>query len=270
MKAFHVTKKQNETYYIGGLSLPVVHRKGVADPEGYRRQARGEMPRADFNPNAASRLCTITLNDGKFAGFASQAGALLTFVISGDLTLTVGDSKTCQLEPGDIVLTDDESGAAAILDVRNGGMLVQIGVAPGWPGPDAQPYPGDIHNPPRRATPNLKRIYRADDDRAYYAGISEIFSAVPDQWSTPRPIEGFRMLRWEKGMMDMHPCVVNQLAIVSAGELEIEVGSGAIETFRAGDMCLAEDRTGEGHANRVHDASYVTIIVIATEHLWPR
>jgi len=49
--------------------------------------------------------------------------------------------------------------------------------------------------------------------------------------------------------MDWHPCVTNQLAIALAGEMEMEVGGGggAIEVFHAGDICLAEDRTGEGH-----------------------
>ena len=270
MKAFHVTKQQN-AHEIGELSLPFIVRKGVADPEGYRRQAKGEAPRADFNPNAAGSLRTITLSDGKFTGFAGQPGALLTFVVAGDFTLTVGGSKPCQLEPGDIVLTDAASGSAAVLDVRNGGKLAQLGVPPEWPGPGAQPCPTTLHAHPRRAAPKISRIYNAADDKAYYTGFSKLFAAAPDLWSAPTPIEGFRILHWEKGMMDMHPCVVNQMAIVSGGELEIEAGGdGLIETFHAGDICLTEDRTGEGHANRVHQDAFVTIMVIATEHLWPR
>ena len=43
----------------------------------------------------------------------------------------------------------------------------------------------------------------------------------------------------------------------------------AIEVFRAGDICLTEDRTGEGHLNRIRGAMHVTNLVIETEDLWP-
>ena len=45
--------------------------------------------------------------------------------------------------------------------------------------------------------------------------------------------------------------------------------SGAKEVFRAGDICLTEDRTGEGHLNRIRGAMFVTNLVIETEDLWP-
>ena len=42
----------------------------------------------------------------------------------------------------------------------------------------------------------------------------------------------------------------------------------AVETFLAGDVCLAEDRTGEGHSGRFRGVVHVVIMVIETEHLW--
>jgi hypothetical protein len=77
------------------------------------------------------------------------------------------------------------------------------------------------------------------------------------------------MLCWEDGEMDFHPCVINQIGLVASGELEVEVGSGEKQIFRAGDICLSEDRTGEGHLNRIRGAMHTTNIVIETEHLWP-
>ena len=70
--------------------------------------------------------------------------------------------------------------------------------------------------------------------------------------------------------MDAHPCVTNQLAIALAGEMEMEVGGGggAVEVFHAGDICLAEDRTGEGHIGRFRGVVHVVIMVVETENLW--
>ena len=39
-------------------------------------------------------------------------------------------------------------------------------------------------------------------------------------------------------------------------------GGGAVETFAAGDVCLAEDRTGEGHSGRFRSIVHVVIMVI--------
>src|SRR5260370_37910808 len=56
-----------------------------------------------------------------------------------------------------------------------------------------------------------------------------------------------------------------------SGDLELQVGgaSGAKEVFRAGDICLTEDRTGDRHLNRIRGAMHVTNFVIETEDLWP-
>jgi hypothetical protein len=118
--------------------------------------------------------------------------------------------------------------------------------------------------------PKLKRIYKGKDDKAYFMEFSELFPQVLDQWGAPHAISGFRLLCWENGSMDYHPCVTNQLAIALAGEMEMEVGGGggAVEVFRAGDVCLAEDRTGQGHIGRFRGVVHVVIMVIDTDNLW--
>jgi hypothetical protein len=75
---------------------------------------------------------------------------------------------------------------------------------------------------------------------------------------------------WEDGFIDWHPEVVNNLAIFLSGELELESGGGggAIEVFHAGDVCLAQDRTGEGHIDRTRGVTHVALIVVETENLW--
>jgi hypothetical protein len=239
----------------------------VVSADGYRS---GSIPRANFNPNPADSVRAIVLSDGKFTGLASRAGTLLTFVISGDLTLPTDSSQLSHLEPGDILLTDGRSSSVPI-EARSQCRLVQIGVPAEWPGAGAEvQQPGTFF--PRRSgrVPKLKRIYKGKDDRAYFTEFYELFPEALNEWGPPHAITGFRLLCWENGSMDWHPCVTNQLAIALAGEMEMEVGggAGAIEAFHAGDICLAEDRTGEGHIGRFRGVVHVVIMVLETENLW--
>jgi hypothetical protein len=271
VKAVRVTAGQDRKLTIAPLPLPAGKRKGEASAERYRQQAKGQLPRGNFfNPIPSDFLRAVVLSPGEFRGLATQPGALLSFVISGDLTLRAGPSQT-QLGPGDILLTDDTSSPSVVLDVRNQGRLLQIGVAADWPGPEAEIQALEAINPSQKPAPNVKRVYTGKDDRAYMTEFPELFPSTGNQWSPPRRIAGFRMLCWEDGWMDFHPCVINQIGIICAGELEIQVagGKGATEVFRAGDICLTEDRTGEGHLNRVRGAMFATNLVIETEDLWP-
>jgi hypothetical protein len=270
VKAVRITADVNKIYRVAPLALPTAQRKGVVAPDAYRQQASGAIPRANFNPNPGDSVRAIALSDGKFTGLASRAGSLLTFVISGDVTISNGSSRLCHLEPGDILLTDGQSSSVP-LEVSNQCRLVQIGVPADWPGAGAEvQQPGTLIPHPPGRTPKLKRIYKGADDRAYFTEFPELFPKTLNEWGAPHAITGFRLLCWEDGSMDWHPCVTNQLAIALAGEMEMEVGGGggAAEVFHAGDICLAEDRTGEGHIGRFRGVVHVVIMVIQTENLW--
>ncbi len=268
MKSIRITTHSDGTCWISSLPLPTTRRTGTAGTDGYRKMAAGEPPRADFNPNRSDVLRTIRLDAGRFNGLATQPGALLHFVISGRPTLVVG-SEFRKLEPGDIFLADAGSASRIAIEIEEESCLVQLGVDADWPGAAAEVPDGGTHQ--GKSGPTPKRIYTGEDGKAYYAEFAEMFAASPNQWSAPTPVTGFRMLRWEDGFMDWHPTVINQLAILSSGQMEFELGGGggAFETFHAGGICLAEDRTGEGHRNRVSGVSYVTIMVIETGDLWP-
>jgi quercetin dioxygenase-like cupin family protein len=270
MKAIRVSRQQDGTLAIADLPLPTIQRKGVTGADRYRQQSTGAIPRGkDFNPIPSNFLRALVLSDGVFKGLASQPGALLSFVISGDVSLMAGPRQTSELKPGDVFLVDAASAPKVVLDVRNQCRLLQIDVATDWPGAEAElQRPGTI-NPRQGTMTNIKRILKGVDDKAYFTEFPELFANVPDQWSAPRQIAGFRMLCWEDGEMDFHPCVINQIGLVASGELEVEVGSGEKQIFRAGDICLSEDRTGEGHRIRIRGAMHTTQLVIETEHLWP-
>ena len=275
MKAVRVTAQADGSMAIGPLPLPTTQRKGEASADNYRRQAAGEMPTgSQFGPQVSDALRTIVLSDGVFKGLAGQAGPLLTFVISGDVTLHAGPSQSVKLAPGDMFLADGQSTSKVMLDVRNDGRLVQVPVAPEWPGFDAEiQNPGTIL-PREGSTPNIKRIIRGtgDDEKAYFIDFPELFPKTHDKWSSARPITGFRMLCWENGWMDYHPCVVNHMVIVGSGELETEARGNGVrkEVFRAGAVILAEDRTGEGHLNHVRGVFHSTRFVLAADFVWTR
>ena len=270
MKAVRVSTHEGGTFDIGPLALPTAHRAGTADPAAYRRLANGEMPKVNFGSQPSDVVRAISLDDGPFTGLASQPGALLTFVVSGDLMLTVAGCEPHPLQPGDILLTDGGSSSHVTLDVRNDGRLVQINVPSDWPATGAEvQQPG--HFIPRKGAPKLRRMYKGDDDKAYFTEFRELFPAARNEWSSPRPVVGFRMVGWKDGEMDWHPSVIGQLGFLSCGEMEIEVGGGggAIEHLYAGDISLAEDTTGQGHIVRARGYIHVTNIVIEPKDLWP-
>ena len=270
MKAFEIRAQRNGAVEIRPLPLPSLHRKGDASAEYFRQQARGEVPKAEQNLSPSSFFRTIRFDDGDIDNLAGEPGSLLSIVISGRLTIDGGGGAVLTLEPGDVFLAE----SAALSKVRTAAKdhcrLVQIGVSPDWPGPDAKLQPPGTHNPRSSSEPNLKRVLRDDDDQAYFVEFPELFAAPANSWSSMRPVAGFRFMCWEDGVLDWHPEVINNFGIFLSGEMEIETGGrgGRIEVFHAGDICTAEDRTGVGHIDRCRGMTHVAVIVFDTEHLW--
>jgi hypothetical protein len=125
--------------HVRALPLPAVYRKGDIPAEFFRRQASGEIPKAEQNLAPATFIRTIIVDNGRFTGLASAAGAasgaLLNFVVSGALSLPGGATN---LVPGDLFLVDADSAARIVLTARDHCRLIQLGVAQDWPGPDAK------------------------------------------------------------------------------------------------------------------------------------
>jgi hypothetical protein len=270
MKAFQIRAQGNGAVEIRPLPLPSLHRKGDASAEYFRQQARGDVPKAEQNLSPSSFFRTIRFDDGDIDNLASEPGSLLSIVISGRLTIEGGGGAVLTLEPGDVFLAE----SAALSKVRTAAKdhcrLVQIGVSPDWPGPDAKLQPPGTHNPRSSSEPNLKRVLRDEDDQAYFVEFPELFAAPANSWSSMRPVAGFRFMCWEDGVLDWHPEVINNFGIFLSGEMEVETGGrgGGIEVFHAGDICTAEDRTGVGHIDRCRGMTHVLCIVLDTEHLW--
>jgi quercetin dioxygenase-like cupin family protein len=269
MKALQISAQSGATL-ARPLAFPAVYRKGDAPAEWFRRQASGQIPKAEQNLSAAAFVRTIVVRDGRFTSLASAPGALLTFVVSGELSFATGAGEATRLVPGDIFLVDADSASRVVPTARGDCRLIQLGVAADWPGPDAKLQDPGTLTPRRGEKPNIKRLYNGKDDRTYFSEFTELFPAPANEWSAPRATTGFRFMCWEDGFIDWHPEVINNLAIFLSGELELESGGagGAIEVFHAGDVCLAEDRTGEGHIDRTRGVTHVALIVVETENLW--
>ena len=271
MQSFQVNMRRDGTFGIGELALPSAYRKGDIPAEFYRRQASGEIPLVDQNLSPSSFIRTILLTDGRFTGLASAPpSAVLNFVVSGQLALDVGAGYETRLIPGDLFLLDLDSAAQLTVTAGDNCRLIQIGVAADWPGPEAKLQAPTTLLPRSTKEPKIIRMYQGADDQSYLAQLPELFPASVNQWSAPRPVVGFRLLGWEDGTIDWHPEVVNNLAVFLSGELEVEVGGGggAKDAFRAGDVCLTQDRTGIGHITTARGVVHVATIVIATQDLW--
>ena len=265
MKALQITGGTE----IAPLPFLSVYRKGDVPAEIFRRQATGEVPRVVPDLRPARFVRSILLEDGSFGGLASDGGALLTFVISGELTLTAAGGRTAKLAPGDLFLIDGGSASRIGVDASGTCRLVQVGVYPDWPGPDAKIQDRGTLTPREAGEVKIKRIYRGADDLAYYSEFPELFSAPPNEWSASRPVTGLRFMCWEDGVLDWHPEVVNNFAVFLSGELSIEASGDRIaNAFHAGDVCLAQDRTGMGHLNRCRGVTHTALIVMEDKDLW--
>ena len=271
MQAVRVTTQSGGQFKIEPLPLPTIQRRGDVGADNYRRLSQGGSTKS-FNPLPADFLRTIVLTDGKFNGLATQPGLLLTAVMSGTVTVIAGSSERAELRTGDLLLTDDKSSSTVILDARDSARLLQLGVSADFPGPDAQIQPPGTFTAHPGSQPNLKRIYRGKGgESAFFADFSEVYPPTPNTWSQPYAVKGFRMMYWDAGEMDYHPCVINQIGVFLSGEHRTDVrgGGGVTEFLRAGDICMSEDTTGEGHLNRVQGGLHAIVIVMGENNYWP-
>ena len=271
MKSLRVTAQAGGLLKIEPLPLPSVQRTGNASADTYRNAAQSGAAPKSFSSLTTDFLRTIVLSDGKFKGLATQAGQLLTVITSGSVTVIAG-SETAELQNGDLLLTDDKTSSAVVLDARDSVRLVQIGVSPDFPGAEAKIQPTGTYTARPTSQQVVTRIYKdPNNESAHFANFFNFFPAKRDSWSTPFPATGFRMLYWDGGEMDYHPCVIKQLAILLSGKQQMEVrgGGGGRVSLLPGDICLAEDTTGEGHLNRVWDGFNTISVVLADSNHWP-
>lgn len=249
------------------LPLRMPQASGVIDPEPFRVAAAGGAPLRDaMAPCRGMR--TLALRKGDATPLFDLAGPLLTFVITGVVEVDTGDRGTITLGRGDMFLVDAGAEIEGLVRGMGGCRLLQVAVDAEWPGDRARP-PRQAQATGGNVEPNFKRMFKAADNRSRFRDFPELFGP-PGAWSALNPVEGLRFIGMaEDTFIDWHPEVTNNLVIVLSGALELEVGGGPgeVQVFRPGDVCLAEDRTGEGHIDRVQARVEVAVLVIADAHL---
>lgn len=270
MQSIRISHVASQGLEISDLELRMPKASGVIDPEPFRAMARGEGdPLAEYYALSGG-MRSIYLPAGHKAPLFDLESAILTFVISGAVEIETSNRAKMVMLPGDIFLAEAgcvEEFVAATGDCR----LIQLLVEPDWPGEKTKPVnPGSGYARGSHGM-NCKRMVKDADDKSYFHDFESLF-AVPGKWSDFTPLIGFRFIGMaEDTFIDWHPEIVNNLVIVMSGALELEVGGGegAIEIFRQGDICLAEDRTGEGHIDRMHGYVQVAVLIVDDEDLWP-
>lgn len=252
------------------LPLRMPRAAGVIDPEPFRARARGEGPALSEAYFPSRGMRTIHLTDGHAAALFDIDGPVLTFVLTGQLAILPHDGGATFLEPGGVLLSE---GGRAEAVVRASGecRLLQVFLDAEFPGPKACAL-DDIPAQSRVAKDHhCLRMVKHHDERSYFHRFPEMFCA-PGAWSAITPIVGLRFIEMAVGtFIDWHPEIVNNLVVVMGGGLELEVGAGACRTqvFWPGDVCLAQDSTGQGHIDRVRGTVRVAVMIIEDQFLWP-
>jgi quercetin dioxygenase-like cupin family protein len=255
---------------ISDLELRIPKASGIVDPEPFRSRARGEGdPLAEYFAISGG-MRTIHLPVDHSAHLFEVDGPVLTFVISGAVEIDASNRGKVVMHPGDIFLSD--AGTPENLVTVNGDCrLIQLLVEPDWPGDRTKPVNTSTDQVRGSQGLNCKRMVKGADDKSYFYEFGSLF-VEPGKWSEVTPLIGFRFIAMaEDTFIDWHPEIVNNLVIVMSGALELEVGGGdgEIEIFRPGDVCLAQDRTGEGHIDRMHGYVQVAVLIVEDHHLWP-
>lgn len=270
MKSLWISADADGNSWIAPLALPLKTVSRPMDAEVFRRQARGEEAWRPPRLLSSAGLAAMRVIGDRQDPYAPADDRQLMFVVSGRVEVIASDGSSGVLGPGDALLAEDLAGKGHRLTWKGDCRVLRLsGLAPWRPDGVAVTEGG-----PRRRTgeqPLLRRMYKGTDDRSYFRRFDQLFPDADGVWSSVKPVVGFSFTHFPPGFfIDWHPEVVNNFVIVMTGELELEVGGdGSIEVFGPGDVCLAEDRTGEGHVDRMHGDNRIAVIVLEDEHLWP-
>ena len=99
----------------------------------------------------------------------------------------------------------------------------------------------------------ITRLYTGPDQKSYFEDVELKFGGnqkILTTESRPASMAVFRCVP-PGTVLDLHPAPRRQYLITLSGSWEIEASNGVKRVFKAGDVMLADDTTGEGHCSRV-------------------
>ena len=97
------------------------------------------------------------------------------------------------------------------------------------------------------------RIYTGSDDKSHFEEIEPRFEARGDQSEIAELVPGSGVLvrRFEAGRENPWHHAPGRYAVFTlSGAVDIEIGDGTVRRIGPGDILIAEDLTGQGHATR--------------------
>jgi len=258
------------TSRLAPLPALAMHYQGPVDAEGYRRRARGEEAQVAHRFSISGGVRTICLNPDQSADILGPPARRLTFIVSGEVILGDDRGQEAVLGRGSLLFSEGSAGLRGSIRHRDCCRLVQFTVTSPWPEAGAAPLTLEEPSVIAARPPNMQRLYKGEGERAYFRSFRELFTAPAGTWSSERPVTGFRICTLADGtFIDWHPEVVNQVVLVLSGEIALESsGDRRNERFFAGDVCLAEDRTGIGHIDRIRGLTALCLLVMEDVDLW--
>ena len=99
----------------------------------------------------------------------------------------------------------------------------------------------------------ITRLYTGNDQKSYFEEIELKFGGdqkILTTDSRPATMAVFRSVA-PGTVLERHPAPRRQYLVTMAGAWEIEASNSVKKVFKAGDVMLADDTTGEGHISRV-------------------
>jgi len=253
------------------LYLPCILAEGeTMDTAPIWASARGEAPPVmeQFYTQSPGVRCRRT--EGTVRERPWTRWPVLTIIVSGEIELlAAGECR--RLGRGGFFLCDPDS--ADFVQVKRLGdcRTVELGLPDDWQPADA-PAPWEAgQQSTAKDVPNIKRLYQGADDYSYFKGGDSLFAGPSSAEAPWVPVVGFFLIYMPPNFfIDRHPEVVNNLVVGFDGELELETigDAGTIQRFGRGDVCLAENRRGIGHTDRMRGHTRLAIIEVKTEDLW--
>ena len=99
----------------------------------------------------------------------------------------------------------------------------------------------------------IVRIYTGSDNQSHFEDIDLKYEASGNPASAPPETPESMTFRTQQPGVDLgfHPAPRRQYIVSLGGEVEVGLGNGEKRIFKAGDVMLADDTTGQGHTTRV-------------------
>ena len=114
----------------------------------------------------------------------------------------------------------------------------------------------------------ITRLYTGEDKQSHFEEFDVMLEDAGDIGKLSQKINATGVIFRETGGdydFNFHNAPQRQYIISLDGEIEIETGLGEKRRFKAGDILLAEDTTGQGHITRSIDGNLRRSIFITLD-----